>query len=66
MYETYKLLYELTQLVCGGDFQERFALLTLLIFMQKLVIKTIKKSQINLSQGKIEPAIVVRALSIIY
>jgi hypothetical protein len=33
MYEAYKLLYELIKLVCGGDFQEIFALLTLLIFM---------------------------------
>jgi hypothetical protein len=60
MYEAYKLLYELIQFVCGRDFQETFALLTLL--MKKLVIKTTKKSQINLSQGRIEPAIVVRDL----
>ncbi len=66
MYEAYKLLYELIQLVWGGDFQEIFALLTLLILMYKLVIKNTKKSQINLSQGRIETAIVVRALSIIH
>jgi hypothetical protein len=31
IYETYELLYELIQLLCGGDFQEIFALLTLYI-----------------------------------
>ncbi len=29
MYEAYKLLYKLIQLVCGGYFQEIFVLLTL-------------------------------------
>ncbi len=43
MYESYKLLYEFIQLMCGEDFQEIFALLTLLIFMYKLIIKTTKK-----------------------
>jgi predicted aspartyl protease len=48
----------------GGDFQEIFALLTLLILIYKLVLKNTKKSQIISSQGRIEPAIVVRALRI--
>jgi hypothetical protein len=53
MYEAYKLLYELIQLVCGGDFQEIFALLTLYV-----EISNKNHRKIILSQGRIETSAV--------